>query len=350
MNVGSLPAPTSPSRQSDGEPRESGTRGGYVPLVVRVAGVNALLLIAAVVVTILVLEPRRISSFAAKEVAVLIAALLLMALVEPAPAAPDRGSAAGADRPRPAGRPRQPRGADARSAADVRGRRARADVQRDARPTRVRTPRGHRPSAGRAGGRAPANRPGAPRPGGPGADGCAAGVIAAAEPGSGEPARRRGRDPRGGSKQPRGCPPDRGRVAARGARRSWADQRAGGARAALSRALGAGRRRADRARRARAQPRHRAGRLSRRPGGADQRGPPLGRKPRRGQPHLARRPAGADRHRSRPRTAARLHPRRRDARNARTGGAGGGYADVTSSPEREGCEVRLDVPLEEQER
>ena len=81
MNVGSLPAPTSPSRQSDGEPRESGTRGGYVPLVVRVAGVNALLLIAAVVVTILVLEPRRISSFAAKEVAVLIAALLLMALV-----------------------------------------------------------------------------------------------------------------------------------------------------------------------------------------------------------------------------------------------------------------------------
>jgi two-component system sensor histidine kinase UhpB len=81
MTVGSLPAPASRSGSAEDEPRESETGRGYVPLVVRVAGVNALLLIAAVVVTILVLEPRRISSFAAKELVVLIAALLLMALV-----------------------------------------------------------------------------------------------------------------------------------------------------------------------------------------------------------------------------------------------------------------------------
>lgn len=81
MNVGSLPAHPSRSDRAEDEPRESTTHRRYVPLVVRVAGVNALLLIAAVAVTILVLEPRRISSFAAKEVVVLIAALLLMALV-----------------------------------------------------------------------------------------------------------------------------------------------------------------------------------------------------------------------------------------------------------------------------
>ena len=187
MNVGSLPAPTSPSRQSDGEPRESGTRGGYVPLVVAGGGRQ---------------RPAADRGGRGHDPGARAAPDLLVrrqrgrgadrgaaadGAGQPAPAAPGRGSAAGADRPRPAGRPRQPGGADARSAADVRGRRARADVQRDARPTRVRTPRGHRPSAGRAGGRAPANRPGAPRPGGPGADGGAAGVIAAAAPGSGEP-------------------------------------------------------------------------------------------------------------------------------------------------------------------
>jgi two-component system, NarL family, sensor histidine kinase UhpB len=56
-------------------------RRRYVPMVVRVAGVNALLLLGAVAVTILVLAPRRISSFAAKEVVVLVAAVVLMALV-----------------------------------------------------------------------------------------------------------------------------------------------------------------------------------------------------------------------------------------------------------------------------
>jgi two-component system, NarL family, sensor histidine kinase UhpB len=83
MNVGSLPAraPAAASRSHGADKEPRGSAGGYVPLVVRVAGVNALLLIAAVAVTILVLEPRRISSFAAKEVVVLIATLLLMALV-----------------------------------------------------------------------------------------------------------------------------------------------------------------------------------------------------------------------------------------------------------------------------
>jgi two-component system, NarL family, sensor histidine kinase UhpB len=52
-----------------------------VPLVYRVAGVNALVLVAAVAVTLVVLEPRKFSSFAADEALVLTAALLLVALV-----------------------------------------------------------------------------------------------------------------------------------------------------------------------------------------------------------------------------------------------------------------------------
>ena len=53
----------------------------YVPLFQRVAGMNALLLIATVGVTLLVLAPRKLSSFAVDEAAVLIAALALVALV-----------------------------------------------------------------------------------------------------------------------------------------------------------------------------------------------------------------------------------------------------------------------------
>jgi two-component system, NarL family, sensor histidine kinase UhpB len=52
-----------------------------VPLVYRVAGVNALVLVAAVLVTLLVLAPRKFSSFAADEAFVLTAALVLVALV-----------------------------------------------------------------------------------------------------------------------------------------------------------------------------------------------------------------------------------------------------------------------------
>jgi two-component system sensor histidine kinase UhpB len=57
-------------------------RRSYVPLFRRVAGMNALLLIAAVAVTIVVLAPDRISSFAVnEEVVVLVAALALVAFV-----------------------------------------------------------------------------------------------------------------------------------------------------------------------------------------------------------------------------------------------------------------------------
>jgi two-component system sensor histidine kinase UhpB len=52
-----------------------------VPLVYRVAGVNALVLLAAVAVTLVVLEPRKLSSFAIDEAAVLTGALVLVALV-----------------------------------------------------------------------------------------------------------------------------------------------------------------------------------------------------------------------------------------------------------------------------
>jgi two-component system sensor histidine kinase UhpB len=56
-------------------------RRKYVPLVYRVAGVNALVLVAAVAVTLVVLAPRKLSSFAIDEAAVLTGALVLVALV-----------------------------------------------------------------------------------------------------------------------------------------------------------------------------------------------------------------------------------------------------------------------------
>ncbi|MGI8505599.1 MAG: HAMP domain-containing sensor histidine kinase [Solirubrobacteraceae bacterium] len=61
---------------------ESGGGGRrYLPLLHRVAGTNALLLIAAVAVTIVVLAPRKLSSFAADEGVVLVAALSLVVLL-----------------------------------------------------------------------------------------------------------------------------------------------------------------------------------------------------------------------------------------------------------------------------
>jgi two-component system, NarL family, sensor histidine kinase UhpB len=56
-------------------------RRRYLPLVYRVAGVNAGVLVAAVVVTLVVLSPRKFSSIAADEAAVLVAALALVALL-----------------------------------------------------------------------------------------------------------------------------------------------------------------------------------------------------------------------------------------------------------------------------
>ena len=52
-----------------------------MPLVYRVAGVNALVLVATVAVTLVVLAPRKFSSFALDEALVLVASLVLVALV-----------------------------------------------------------------------------------------------------------------------------------------------------------------------------------------------------------------------------------------------------------------------------
>jgi two-component system, NarL family, sensor histidine kinase UhpB len=59
------------------EPHKSRT---YLPLTYRVAGVNAVVLIATVVVTVVVLAPRKFASVEVGEVAVLIAALLVVAV------------------------------------------------------------------------------------------------------------------------------------------------------------------------------------------------------------------------------------------------------------------------------
>ena len=52
---------------------------GYTPLFQRVAATNAILLVAACAVTILVVSPHKLSSFAAGEALVLLAALVLVA-------------------------------------------------------------------------------------------------------------------------------------------------------------------------------------------------------------------------------------------------------------------------------
>ena len=65
---------------ADTSARENKRQGRYVPLFQRVAGMNALLLIATVVVTILVLAPHKLSSFEVnEEAAVLVAGLALVA-------------------------------------------------------------------------------------------------------------------------------------------------------------------------------------------------------------------------------------------------------------------------------
>lgn len=56
-------------------------RRRYLPLVYRVASINALLLVTAVVVTLAVLTPEKFSSFAVDEGVVLVSALILVALV-----------------------------------------------------------------------------------------------------------------------------------------------------------------------------------------------------------------------------------------------------------------------------
>ena len=56
-------------------------RRRYMPLLQRVVAVNAVLLVAACLLTILILSPRKFSSFAVDEAAVLVVALALVALV-----------------------------------------------------------------------------------------------------------------------------------------------------------------------------------------------------------------------------------------------------------------------------
>jgi two-component system, NarL family, sensor histidine kinase UhpB len=68
------------SRSAEDGPRRPGRRR-YLPLFQRVVATNALLLVAACLVTILVLSPRTISSFALGEAVVLAIALALVALV-----------------------------------------------------------------------------------------------------------------------------------------------------------------------------------------------------------------------------------------------------------------------------
>ena len=59
----------------------SSRRRGYLPLVYRVAGLNALLLVTVVVLTLIVLAPRKFSSVAVDEATVLVVALMLVAAV-----------------------------------------------------------------------------------------------------------------------------------------------------------------------------------------------------------------------------------------------------------------------------
>jgi two-component system, NarL family, sensor histidine kinase UhpB len=63
-------------------PRPTAPRRRYIPLLHRVAGLNVLLLLAALAVTVLVLAPSRVSSFAVDgEVLVVVAAVILVVAV-----------------------------------------------------------------------------------------------------------------------------------------------------------------------------------------------------------------------------------------------------------------------------
>lgn len=62
-------------------PDPSERRRRYLPLVYRVAGLNALVLVAAVLLTLVVLAPHKFSSFAVDEAVVMVVALALIALV-----------------------------------------------------------------------------------------------------------------------------------------------------------------------------------------------------------------------------------------------------------------------------
>src|SRR5690348_15358038 len=71
----------SPRHEPEGPRGRRSERRRYLPLFERVVASNAILLVAACLVTVLVLAPRKISSFAADEAIVLVAALALVALI-----------------------------------------------------------------------------------------------------------------------------------------------------------------------------------------------------------------------------------------------------------------------------
>ena len=111
----------------------SGATRRYTPLFQRVAATNAIVLVSACVVTILVVSPHKLSSFAADEAVVLLAALIVVVAINlyllrralaPLEALTAVARTRGSD---PA------RAARAGERADVGGRRAGGDVQRDAR-------------------------------------------------------------------------------------------------------------------------------------------------------------------------------------------------------------------------
>src|SRR5690349_16822499 len=78
--VAATPAESWMSADTSG--RQKKRRARYMPLFQRVAGMNALLLIATVVVTVLVVAPHKLSSFEVnEEAAVLVAALALVAFI-----------------------------------------------------------------------------------------------------------------------------------------------------------------------------------------------------------------------------------------------------------------------------
>jgi uncharacterized membrane protein len=68
------------SSSAEHSPRSPSERRRYLPLLERVVATNAVLLIAACVVTILVLSPRKFSSFEVDETVVLVVALALVVL------------------------------------------------------------------------------------------------------------------------------------------------------------------------------------------------------------------------------------------------------------------------------
>ncbi|HEY2603604.1 MAG TPA: histidine kinase [Thermoleophilaceae bacterium] len=75
------PAPTASAEQNGTRPEPSAGVGQYTPLFRRVAALNAVVVIGACLVTILVLSPGKIHSFAAREAIVLAAALAIVVVI-----------------------------------------------------------------------------------------------------------------------------------------------------------------------------------------------------------------------------------------------------------------------------